>query len=134
MTYAIPRFNGVTAKRNARNARDGFAWIAQRARARAIQTGQTQLFQFNPLTERAWVVRRGGSTAADTLVTVNFQTEWASTMATSSNNPVTLCFGPRGYAYNCHANSPTNNVDVTFTHATYTSQARVKVLGTVERL
>lgn len=138
MTYSIPRFQGARAQRTARNARDVFVWNAQRARARAIQTGTTYLYQLDPTTERAWIVKKGGSTAADTLLTINFQTEYESTVSTSANSVITVCYNPKGYANtSCSGVTgtvPTANVDVTFTNASYTSSARLKPLGQVERL
>jgi prepilin-type N-terminal cleavage/methylation domain-containing protein len=138
MTYAIPRFQGMRATRTARNSRDVFVWLAQRARARAIQTGQTWLYEINPNTERVWIVRRGGSAASDTLTTVDFVNEYdQTTMSTAANSVITVCYSPRGYASTCtggSGTSPTANVDVTFTHGTATSSARLKPLGQVERL
>lgn len=131
LSFAIPNLTKTTATRYSRNARDAFVWGAQRARARAIQTGTTQLFELDPATERAWVVRRGST---DTLYTVNFQTEHESTVSTASNAVITVCFNPRGFAtVSCNVNVG-SNVDVTFTHGGYTSAARVKPLGQVERL
>jgi prepilin-type N-terminal cleavage/methylation domain-containing protein len=138
MVYAVPRFQGMRATRTARNSRDVFVWLAQRARARAIQTGQTWLYEIDPANERVWIVRRGGSAAADTLTTVNFVSEYESTtMSTAANTVITVCYNPRGYASTCtggSGSSPTNNVDVTFTNGSYTSSARLKPLGQVERL
>jgi len=137
MTYAIPRLHGARGSRTARNARDVFAWTAQRARARAIQTGQAQLLQIDPANERAWIVRRGGSTAADTLVTVNFQTQYDAMLSSSTNSTVTVCFNPRGYAFarGTSCGSSVTSDTLTFTHATsYTSRAIVKPLGQVQKL
>ena len=133
MTYAIPRLHGARATRTARNARDVFAWTAQRARARAIQSGATQQFTINPATERAWVVRRG---TTDTLLTINFQNEYESTVSSSANTTVTVCYSPRGFAFargsSCSSSVTTDTL--TFTHAMYTSRAVVKPLGQVEKL
>ena len=136
MTYAIPRLHGARAARNARNARDVYAWTAQRARARAIQTGQTQVFGLNPSTDRVWIVRRGGTLASDTLLTINFQTQYDAQVSSSPNSAVNVCYNPRGFAF---ARGPACNVSfvtdtVTFTHSTYTSRAIVKPLGRVEKL
>ena len=136
MMISIPRFQKARAMRTARNARDVYAWTAQRARARAIQTGQTQVFGLNPSTERAWIVRRGGSTAADTLLTINFQTQYEATVASSPNSAVNVCYNPRGYAF---ARGPACNIafvtdTVTFTHSNYTSRAVVRPLGRVQKL
>jgi prepilin-type N-terminal cleavage/methylation domain-containing protein len=134
MGVAVPSMQRSRATRVARNARDVLVWNASRARARAIQTGNTYLYQINPATERAWIVRRNPTVASDTLLTINFSTEYEATLSTSDNAVITLCYNPRGYAFSCDVTSPSSNVDVTFTHATYTSIARVKPLGQIERL
>lgn len=134
MTYAIPRFQSTRAQRTARNARDVFVWNAQRARARAIQTGNTYLYELDPLTEKAWIVKRNPTLPSDTLLTVNFSIGYEATVSTASNNRITLCYNPRGYAFQCSANSPTSSVEVTFTNATYTSAARIKPMGQIQRL
>lgn len=139
MGYAIPQLNRARATQGARNARDVLAWTAQRARARAIQTGQTQLLQINPATERAWVVTRN---TTDTLVTVNFQREHDATMSTAGNALISVCYSPRGYAFKwaqlssgvwtCNVNA-TDNVDIVFTHAGVQATARLKAAGQVQR-
>lgn len=132
IAIALPRMSDDVASRYARNARDAFAWTANRARARAIQTGKTILLVANPSNEKTWVYTRNPS-AGDTLVVIDFTTQFQSTFATPSNNVLTVCYSPRGYAYDC-TGSGTNTVDVTFTHGVYTAKARVKPLGQVERL
>jgi prepilin-type N-terminal cleavage/methylation domain-containing protein len=140
MGYAIPQLNRVRANQGARNARDVLAWTAQRARARAIQTGKTQLLHINPTTERAWVVSKSNPT--DVLVTVNFKTEHDAVLATPGNALISVCYGPRGYAFkwaqvsagvwSCNV-SATDNVDITFTHAGVQSTARLRAAGQVVR-
>ena len=136
MTYAIPRLHAARANRAARNARDVFAWTAQRARVKAIQTGATQLLQINPTTERAWIVKRNPTTAADTTLTIHFQNEYDAAVSTSANALITVCFNPRGYAFargtTCGSSVTTDTL--TFTHASYTSQAVLKPLGQVQKL
>ena len=133
--YATPRLQNARAKRTARNARDVFVWNAQRARARAIQTGNTYLYELNPSTRRAWIVKRNATLASDTLLTINFATEYdESLVETSTSAKITLCYNPRGYAFACDGTySPTSNVTVTFTHAGNTSSATVKPLGQISR-
>lgn len=132
MAIALPRLSRTVEERYARNARDAFAWTASRARARAIQTGNTVLYVVNPSNEKVWVYKRNPS-AGDTLVALNFTTQFQATVSTASNNTLTICYSPRGYAYDC-TGSGTNTVDVTFTHGPYTAVARIKPLGQVERL
>src|SRR5262245_50045825 len=95
MTIAIPRLHAARAKRSARNARDAYACTAARARARAIASGTTQVFGLDPATERAWIVKKGGSTAADTLLKINFQTQYDA-MVSASSSAVNVCYNPRG--------------------------------------
>jgi len=132
IAIATPRMSHTLALRNARNARDAFAWNASRARARAIQTGDTYLYVVNPSNERAWIYKRNPA-AGDTLVALNFSTQFDALVSTSSNSTFTICYGPRGYAYDCTGGG-TNTIDVTFATGAYTSTARIKPLGQVERL
>jgi|GEM_PF-1041510 len=136
-SFAIPSFNDYQRLRGAQNARDAFVWMGARARTRAIETGATQLLQVDPANDRAWIVLRrmtGTPVAQDTLLRVNFQQEHKATVTTAGNSLFTVCYNPRGYANRCEASSPNNNVDVSFSHASKTASARVKLLGQIERL
>ena len=134
-SFAIPSFNNTQQNRMAQNARDSFVWMGARARSRAIEMGTTFLLEVDPATERAWIVRRNPSVAADTLQMVNFTTEYASTITTSTGNTISLCFNSRGYAWSCTGSqSPSANETVTFSHAQRTATARVKPLGQMQRL
>lgn len=132
MAIAAPRVGKTLQEHYARNARDAFAWTANRARARAIQTGETFLMVASPSNEKVFVYKRNPATG-DTLLALNFSTQFNADISTSSNNTFTVCYGPRGYAYDC-TGSGTNTLDVTFTHGVYSAKARVKPLGQVERL
>ena len=134
MSYAIPSFTRMTKSRNAQNARDALVWMGTRARSRAIERGNVQLLQINPATERAWIVRRGGAAATDTLETMDFSSRYTTTLSTAANTRITVCYSPKGYAFSCSAESPAVNVDITFTHVDKTATARVKPLGQIERL
>ena len=87
----------------------------------------------NPVTERAWVVRRN---TTDTLLTINFQSQYEATVSTSANTTITVCYNPRGYAFargsSCATSVTTDTL--TFTHAAYTSRAVLKPLGQVQKL
>ncbi|HEX6559196.1 MAG TPA: GspH/FimT family pseudopilin [Longimicrobiales bacterium] len=133
IAIAVPRMSHTIQEHYARNARDAFTWTANRARSRAIQTGSTVLLVLNPSNERAWVYKRNPTVTSDTIVSLNFSTQFQSQVSTASNNVLTICYSPRGYAYDCTGGG-TNTVEVTFTHGVYTSKARVKPLGQVERL
>ncbi len=132
--FTIPSFNNAQQNRMAENARDSFVWLAAKARSRAIEMGTTWLLEIDPNTERAWIVKRNPTVAADTLQTVSYPTEYASTISTAANTVITLCFNSRGYAWACAGTSPGANVEITFTHAQRTSLVRVKPLGQVQRL
>jgi type IV fimbrial biogenesis protein FimT len=136
LSMAIPSFTRMTAGQNARNARDAVVWMAARARSRAIERGEVVLLEIDPPSERAWIVRRntGTALASDTLEKTNFGTEQSVTLSTTSNNRLTLCYSPRGYAFTCSGNSPGSNQNVTFLHAGKSAIAVVKPLGQIERL
>jgi len=128
MTFAIPGYTRMTQAKHAQNARDNLVWMGARARAKAIERGQVWQLEIDPALERARVRRRGAAIAQDS---VTFSSEFHSTVTTSTNALVTICYTPRGYALtSCNA----NNVDVTFTHADKSAVARIKPLGQIERL
>jgi hypothetical protein len=124
----------MTAAQNAQNARDRMVWMANRARSIALTRGQVQLFEVDPARNAAWVVRRNPTTAADTAEIVFFNTEYSSTLTTSTGTKITLCFSARGYAFTCGANSPLVNEEATVTHVEKTATARIKPLGQIERI
>src|SRR5687768_1292396 len=134
MSYAVPSFTRMSASQNARNARDRMMWMANRARTIALTRGQVQLFEIDPSTNSAWVVRRNPMTAADTTEVVRFNSEYSATVTTSTGNRITLCFSARGYAFSCSANSPGGNVEATITHVEKSATARIKPLGQIERI
>ena len=132
MSFAIPGYTKMTQAKNAQNARDNLVWMAARARAKAIERGQVWQLQIDPTLERARVIRRGATVAQDS---VTFSSEFKSTISTAANTLIVICYSPRGFAFtSCGANSPTANVDVTFTHKDKTAVARVKPLGQIERI
>jgi prepilin-type N-terminal cleavage/methylation domain-containing protein len=134
-SFTIPNFNQTARMRMAQNARDSFVWMGAQARSRAIEMGTTWLLEVDPISERAWIVRRNPTLATDTLKMVNFVTEFGATITTSTSNKVTLCFNSRGYAWPCNTTtSPTAAVNVTFSHAQRTATARVRPLGQMVRL
>jgi prepilin-type N-terminal cleavage/methylation domain-containing protein len=133
MGVAVPSLQKTRAQRMARNARDVFIWNANRARSRAIETGNTYLYVLDPSTNKAWIYKQNPSASSDTLLTINFQTEYEATTSTPTNSTIALCYNPRGYAFSCSANSPSSNIEVTFTHASYTAKARVKPMGQMDR-
>lgn len=144
MGFAVPQLNKSRAERGARNARDAFAWTAQRARVRAIQTGETQLLQVNPTTQRVWIAKRNPTMGAtDTLDgrSIHYPSQYEATLATNDNSTITLCYGPRGYAFKAGRLSSgiwlcdvaATDQRIRFTHAGRVSAARLRATGQVER-
>jgi prepilin-type N-terminal cleavage/methylation domain-containing protein len=134
LSYAVPAFTRLSHGQNAQNARDRMVWMANRARTIALTRGQVQLFEIDPATNSAWVVRRNPTTAADTTEVVRFNSEYSATVTTSTGNRITLCFSARGYAFTCTGTSPNANVTATVTHIEKTATARIKPLGQIERI
>jgi prepilin-type N-terminal cleavage/methylation domain-containing protein len=132
MSIAVPGFSRMTKSKNAQTARDNLVWMAARARAKAIERGTVYQLEIDPTAEKARIIQRGGAAAQDSVM---FETEFKTTLSTSANTTIIICYTPRGYAFSsCNANSPTANVDVTFTHMDKTAVARVKPLGQIERI
>ena len=63
IAWTIPGFTRMQRNRVAQNARDSFVWLANRARARAVETGTTQLLEIDPANSRAWIVKRNPTLA-----------------------------------------------------------------------
>ena len=135
IAWTIPGFTRMQRNRAAQNARDSFVWLSNRARARAVETGTTQLLEIDPASSRAWIVKRNATLATDTLQTVHYPTEFGARVTTSTSAKVTLCYNPRGYAWRCDLTfSPNADVPITFAHGGKSAVARVKPLGQVERI
>lgn len=132
-TIALPRMGNMQASQAAQNARDAFVWMGSRARARAIEQGTTQLLEINPAAARAWIVKRNPTSAADTAQVVDFAVEYQATVTSSTGSGITLCYNPRGYAWDCDTDSPDADVQVTFQAGPRTAVARVRPLGQIER-
>ena len=132
-TIAIPRMGNMQASQNAQNARDAFVWMGARARARAIERGTTQLLQIDPSTDRAWIVKRNATAAADTAQVVDFQAEFGSDVSTGTGAAITICYNTRGYAWACDAASPTSDEWVSFKTGRESARARIRPLGQIER-
>ena len=134
ISISLPGLNGMQRNKTAQNARDSFVWLAARARARAIETGVIQLLEIDPAAERVWIVRRGATLPTDTLLTVDYPTEFAATITTRTNTLITICYNPRGYAAACLGSSPTDTTRIVFEHAARRAMALVRPLGQVERM
>jgi prepilin-type N-terminal cleavage/methylation domain-containing protein len=131
MSFAVPSFTRMTQSKSAQSARDNLSWMAMRTRARAIERGQVWLLEIDPVLNRARIRQRGVAIPMDS---VSFASEFKATISTVANTTIVLCYSPRGFAFSCHANSPSANVDVTFTHRDQTAVARVKPLGQIDRI
>ena len=64
MSMVVPQFTRMMTTRNAQNARDDLVWMAVRAKAKAVERGQTYMLEINPTTERAWKPRFFASTVS----------------------------------------------------------------------
>lgn len=132
MSIAIPGFTRMTKAKNAQTARDNLVWMAARARAKAIERGQVWTLEIDPAADKVRIKQRNAAAALDS---VDFSTEFNTTISTAANATIIVCYSPRGFAFSsCGSSSPSANVDVTFTHLDKTAVARVKPLGQVERI
>ena len=88
----------VRGKFAVKGARTSYATMQQRARAKAVEKGETILFIVNTVGDSAyiWSVSEGGTTDV-----VNFDREF-NVDVKGSSSAYLLCMTPRGYAdYNC---------------------------------
>ena len=98
-SIAIGSFQNVQARFSARAAQQMYATLHQRARAIAIEKGETVLLQVDVAGDSAYIVRFGTGTSDVTRFRPEFNVDLRAPYSQFN-----LCMTPRGYAdYNCGA-------------------------------
>lgn len=124
MSIAVPQIGRVQAQRAARNARDAFVWLANRARMASVERGETVQLSVDPTAKVAAMVTATG----DTIDKISFTGDYAADVSTSGGGTVTVCYTPRGYAL---STCPSSQQQVNFYGGADTASAVIRVLGQV---
>lgn len=121
----IPSLGEIQARRAAGNARDAFVFMANRARAEALQRGQTVTLQLDVSDESAVLV-----VGTDTIAQpIDFAVEYGAAVSVSGGGDLDICYLPRGFA---DPSCPSTQRVATFTTGSESAGATVRVLGQVE--
>jgi hypothetical protein len=96
-----------------------------RARAQAVEYGQTVRLNLDPDDDSVWLSRAG-----EVLEVVDFGEEFHVDIRTSTNAELTVCMNPRGFA-DMACNNFDDPVTVFFLFASDTASVRVLTLGQV---
>lgn len=102
-------------------ARTSFASLAARARARAVERGQTVIFAVDPATDSAWVSQ--GSTVVEAIA---FRT--SAGIDVDAPSMMAVCLGPRGFGdLSCASFSGAQQV--TFSRGRAVKSVTIRPLG-----
>ena len=122
-SIAIQSFNGVTGRFAVKGARQTLLSLHARARAQAVEFGQTVRLDVDPGGDSIWL-----SHGSDLLDVVHFGEEFNVDVRTSTDANVRVCMNARGFA-DTGCNSFSSPVTVTFVLATDTVSVRILTLG-----
>ncbi|HEY8470564.1 MAG TPA: type II secretion system protein [Longimicrobiales bacterium] len=125
VAMAMPALGRAWARQGALNARDSLVALAARARAAAIERGDTEL-KVDALTDRAWIEQAGS-----TIDAVDYSGEFDADVTTASGRDA-LCvrYNARGLGRSCGHTLPDS---VVFTRGSYSARAVVQFLGQVTK-
>ncbi len=127
-SIVIRSFNGISGRFAVKGARQTFMSMHARARAHAVEYGQTVRLNLDPGGDSVWLSRRG-----EVLAVVNFAKEFSVDVRTSTNSNLRVCMNARGFA-DTGCNNFVSPVTVTFLLATDTVWVRVLTLGQMAAL
>ena len=122
-SIALASFQGVSGRYAVTGAQRTFLSLHARARAQAVEFGQTVRLNVDPAGDSVWLSRDG-----EVLEAMNFNVEFAVDINTSNSSTLTLCMNPRGFA-DTGCNSFTSPVTVSFGLPSDTAWVRVLTLG-----
>ena len=124
-SIAIQSFHGVSGRFATRGARRTFMSMHARARAQAVEYGETVRLHLDPGGDSVWLSRDG-----DVLETVDFGEKFNVDIRTSTASDLQVCMNARGFA-DTGCNNYTSPVTVTFLLASDSASVRVLTLGQV---
>ena len=124
-SIAITSFHGISGRFATRGARQTFMGMHARARAQAVEYGQTVQLHLSPDGDIVWLTRGG-----EVLEAIDFGEEFNVDIRTSTGSDLKVCMNARGFA-ETGCNNFTSPVTVTFLLASDTASVRVLTLGQV---
>jgi prepilin-type N-terminal cleavage/methylation domain-containing protein len=126
-SISLPAFGQLQARRGAVNARDAFIMLSVRARAIAIERAVVVTLDIDPGTNRVRILLPDS-----TVENMRFDLDFSADVTTSSGEPVSVCYSPRGYALQS-CTTVISNEEVGFERAGATAVALIRPLGQVVR-
>ena len=122
-SIAIRNFSGVSGRFAVKGARQTLMSMHARARAQAVEYGQTVRLNMSASGDSAWLSRD-----SEILETVNFGAEFNVDLKTSTDADVRVCMNPRGFA-DTGCNNYSSPVTVMFLLTSDTASVRIFTLG-----
>lgn len=129
-SVAVGAFARQTARQNAENARNALVHLGLRARSSAIERGERIILTLDPAEDVANI----RTDAGDVLETKRFREEYGVDVMTGTDEVVTVCFTPRGFAAQGACTNVDKDLTILFRAGNHTKSARVRPLGQVEEL
>lgn len=126
-TMMVRSFNTSSWGIAARQAREAFVSLHAKARAHAIERGETVRLNMDEAGDSVWL-----TAGADQIDVYRFGEELNVELGASIGTPGFICFSPRGIADpDCSTSDQT--VTVTFTRGAETESIRILPLGQIRR-
>ncbi len=122
-SIAMTSFSGVSGHFATAGARQTFVAMNARARAQAVEYGQTVRLNLDPDDDSVWLSR-----GSEVLEVLNFAEEFDVDIRTSTASDLMVCMNARGFA-DTRCNNFASPVTVTFLLASDTTSVRVLSLG-----
>ncbi|MCH7890028.1 MAG: type II secretion system protein [Gemmatimonadetes bacterium] len=122
-SIAMTSFNGISGRFATKGARQTFMTMNARARAQAVEYGQTVQLNVDPVGDSVWLSR-----GDDILEVLNFGKEFDVDIHTSTGSELWVCMNARGFA-DSRCNSFSSPVTVSFLLASDTASVRILSLG-----
>lgn len=122
-SIALVTFDGVTGRYAVTGAQRTFLSLHARARAQAVEYGESVTFNVDPVGDSVWLSRASG-----VLEILDFDDEFKVDIRTSTGLSLTMCMNARGFA-DMKCNNFSSPVTVTFLLASDSASVSVRTLG-----
>lgn len=125
-SIAMNSFGGVQSSMAVRSARNTFGAYHARARAQAIERGETVILRVDVTGDSLWITMAGNR-----LDGFDFAGQMNIDVQSSASNPIEVYMTPRGYA-DSESNSFTSTITVSFVQGAESSELEIWPLGQVK--
>jgi Tfp pilus assembly protein FimT len=126
LAMAMPALGRAWVRQGTLNARDTLVALSSRARAVAIERGDTVRLRVDAVTDRAWIEHAGSTVDA-----VDYSGEFdADVRLASGRDALCVRYNARGLGSSCGHTLPDT---VVFTRGSYSARAVVQLLGQVTK-